>query len=315
MGFLESIGSGLANVAGGVVSNLINQNQQENEATRNQSNFNITQDNFLRNMQIRSADAKAAGLHPLYAMGAQAPGSAGSQPIVMQDQIGPSLQQAGQNMATSMARSQSPEQKLMDSLEIELRRSQIDETDARTAALNSEALRNMQAGQNGLGVQPESQGFIGPEGQAPNPPGTAMIEKKPAVVTSQMGGREDLVAGLSRAGFELRNMGKGFPAIWPVAEGESPMELWSEMSLYDKAGLINRNIGQFGPQWLDDFWDVMFAGKQVTGKYNTSDMSIKKHKGYLDYKLSPKINDILYGSKKYQSHEGKSIDPKTGRLK
>lgn len=315
MGFFETLAGaaaigGVSTMAGGVVGNLINQNQQENEATRNQSNFNVQMDNTI---QRKVEDAKRAGLHPLYALGANS--SPSSQPITFQDQLGPAISQGGQNLGSAISRMQTGDEKLLAAAQLNVLESQANRDDAQAAYYNSEAMRNMQSGQTGLGVQPEVQGFLGPEGQAPNPPGTAMVERKAAPITSQMKDRQDLIAGRTRGGFELRTMGNNFPMIMPVAEGESPMELWSEMSMYDKAGLINRNMGQFGPQWLDDFWDVMYGGGQAKGKYNTDDMSIKKHKSYLDYKLSPKINQLLYGDeKKYQKREGGSIDPKTGRL-
>lgn len=270
--------TGGSNVAGGVIGNLINQNFQENEATRNQSNFNMTQDNFLRNTQIRVEDAKKAGIHPLYALGANAPGPSGSQPIVMQDQVGQSIAQGGQSVGNIISRQASADDRMKMILENKLLDSQIGETDARKQLLLSEAAKNAQAGQSGLGVQPEATGFIGPEGQAPNPPGTAFIEKKPAGVTSQMEGRQDIIAGLSRGGWEVRNMGKGFPMVMPVAEGESPMELWSEMAWYDKIGLINRNVNEFGTGWFDDFVAVMYLGKDAKNTYDTSKMRVRKSK-------------------------------------
>lgn len=319
MAFFEALGGaaaiqGLTGAAGGVLSNLINQNQQENEATRNQSNFDTQLDSTI---QRRVADAKKAGLHPLYALGVSSAPS--SQPITIQDSIGPSLNQAGQNIGNILGRQGSAADRLKTVLENKLLDSQIGETDARKNLIQAQQAQMNQANQTDLGIRPELQNKIIPEGQAPNPPGTdavGYVEKKPAALTSQMQGREDLIAGRSRGGFELRTMGHNFPMIMPVAEGESPMELWSEMSLYDKAGLINRNMAQFGPQWLDDFWDVMYAGKQAKGKYDTTDMRLKKQKGYLDYKLSPKINQLLYGDeKKYKQREGGRIDPQTGRLK
>lgn len=303
MAFFETLAgaaaiSGGANVAGGVIGNLINQNFQENEATRNQSNFNITQENFENATQIRVADAKKAGLHPLYAMGVNAPGPSGSQPVVLQDQIGPALQQSGQSVGNIMARSASADEKLKMNMEMDLARQQLLESDARIRSIDSEIARNNAAGQTGLGIQPEMGRSIAPEGQAPNAPGHSgegMINKGPAAVTSQMTNRKDIIAGRDRAGFEVRTMGKNFPMIMPVAEGESPMELWSEMAWYDKVGLINRNVNEFGPGWFEDFVNVMYRGKDATGKYDSASLSKRK-------------------MKEYQSIKGMVIDPVSGHL-
>lgn len=259
MGFFETLAGAAApagvSAAGGVISNLINQNSVENEATRNQSNFGIQMDETI---QRRVADAKKAGLHPLYALGASS--SPSSQPIVMQDSIGPALNQAGQNIATNINRQGSADDRLKTVLENKLLDSQIGETDARKNLIIAQQAQMNQVNQTDLGVRPEIRNSLAPEGQAPNPPGTAFVENKPSTVTSSKTGNENVRAGINPM-YEERWMAPGFPIMLPVAEGESPEELLSEMSAGAYAGLLEMNANKYGGNWLRDYTGLRFTGK------------------------------------------------------
>lgn len=87
-----SILSAVANVAGGLLSNR-----------RNESNANKQADLqklFAKNsVQWKVADAKKAGIHPLYALGANTTSYA---PIAINDSLGPALQAAGQDVSRAM---------------------------------------------------------------------------------------------------------------------------------------------------------------------------------------------------------------------
>lgn len=248
-------------LAGGVISNLINQNSVENEATRNQSNFNIQMDETI---QRRVADAKKAGLHPLYALGASS--SPSSQPIVMQDSIGPALNLAGQNIATTINRQGSADDRLKTVLENKLLDSQIGETDARKNLIIAQQAQMNQVNQADLGIQPEIRNLLAPEGQAPNPPGTAFVENRASVQTSAKTGQPHVRAGINPM-YEERWMAPGFPIMLPVAEGESPEELLSEMSAGAYAGLLEMNANKYGGRWLRDFTGLRFAGKAPSQAY------------------------------------------------
>lgn len=268
MGWLEGIISGAGSILGGVTSNLINQNQQENEATRNQSNFDIQQDNFLRNAQIRSEDAKKAGLHPLYALGGNAAQPSGSIPIVMQDSVGGSLNQAGQNLSSAMARTASGDDRIKTNLEIQLMKHQITESDARAQMYLSEAAKNNQAGVQGLGIQPETSGLGAPEGQAPMNLSTGIIDVRPSPQLSTKKGWSDTIAGTGSV-HEERMLYPGFPMQVPRLEGESLEEILSEMSPGAFMGMLMQNSNLYGGNWLNEFIDYRYYGKTPTGKYKS----------------------------------------------
>lgn len=312
MGFFETLAgaaaiSGGSNVAGGIIGNLINQNFQENEATRNQSNFNITQDNFERNAQIRVADAKKAGLHPLYAMGANAPGPSGSQPVVLDDRMGPALMNAGQNVANILSRSDSADDKLLKSLQLDLLESQIAETDARAGYYGSEAMRNMQSGQSGLGIQPEYQNSIAPEGQAPNAPGFSnegMINLKAPDVMSSKQNAPGFIAGKNDYYQEWR-LRDGFYLPLPRSEDEGPEETIQNMSLPAWNGLLDQGQRLYGGNWKREMQDWRYKGIEPKGYYlSVSELGPRPGnryesagKGYYRQALDREVEKITKGIK------------------
>lgn len=91
----------------------------------------------------RVEDAKAAGIHPLAALGMQAmpysPVLAGHD-----NAMGEALADAGQNVGRAVAAQMTPDQRKMQALGLVAAEKQLEEADARILALKSEAARNMQ---------------------------------------------------------------------------------------------------------------------------------------------------------------------------
>lgn len=124
----------------------------------------------------RVEDAKAAGLHPLYALGAQIPSFS---PV--HSEAPAQLAEMGQNIGRAVQATQTAAERQRSQLELELLKSQVDESKERIAA--SMAARNAQAATqtSGLGVDsgldpfppvPEGVHIIG---QHVNKPGTSYI--------------------------------------------------------------------------------------------------------------------------------------------
>lgn len=91
-----------------------------------------------KGIQWRVADAKKAGLHPLYALGAQVPAFS---PV--QDATGSALAAMGQDISRSRKATLSPsEQQLLD-LQIAQAQAGLDRTYAETALLQSERLKTV----------------------------------------------------------------------------------------------------------------------------------------------------------------------------
>lgn len=255
------IGGG-SSIAGGIISNLINQNQQENEATRNQVNFNTQMDETI---QRRVADAKKAGLHPLYALGANAAPS--SQPIIMQDSIGGSLNQAGQNISSALVRSGSQDDKIRTDLELSLLKHNIEKVSAETSLLHSEAAKLNQAALAGGGNNREMMNSRAPEGQSPmNLANVGNIMENPVPHPSSKEGHPELLAGIGETQ-EERWYGDVLPMIVPRLEGESLEEIWSEMSPGAFAGYIQLNQNKYGGRWWKDFVNLRYRGQQPSQNY------------------------------------------------
>lgn len=88
----------------------------------------------------RVADAKAAGLHPLYALGAQTPSFT---PMVIPDSMGPAISEAGQAIGRAVAATSAPKLSELDQANLALLKLQMAETDARIGYINSETQRNI----------------------------------------------------------------------------------------------------------------------------------------------------------------------------
>ncbi|AFS65319.1 putative DNA pilot protein [Dragonfly-associated microphage 1] len=99
----------------------------------------------------RVEDAKAAGLHPLYALGAQTPSFS---PVMYQDAVGDAVARGGQNIGNAVMRAMDSKQREAQELSLELLRSQIRETDARGLALLSEAARGRQGANEAAPMPP-----------------------------------------------------------------------------------------------------------------------------------------------------------------
>lgn len=315
-----------AGVGGGIIGNLINQNQVENEQTRNQSNWQVQMDESI---QRRVADAKKAGIHPLYALGMGVAPS--SQPIVMNDSLGPSMQQAGQSISSALARNQSVQDKVTQDLTDNLIRAQTRQADAQAMLTDSERMRNIQAGQNALGPQKSAPNL--PNGQVPNPPGFIgpiqdVIDVKGSPVISGSSQAPGFISGTNDFYQEWR-IRPGFYLPLARSEDEGPEETIQNMDYGPWIGLLNQGQEMYGGNWAQETSDWRYKGIPPKGHYLSVHEQGPREKsnydtrrgllrGMLDRKKENMIkglNEWLYKGKKFESHKGKSIDPSTGRLK
>lgn len=86
----------------------------------------------------RVSDAKAAGLHPLAALGMQ---PSQFSPVVIPDSMGPAISEAGQSIGRAVQATAAPKLTELDQLNKQLILSQIAETDARAEAIRSDNAR------------------------------------------------------------------------------------------------------------------------------------------------------------------------------
>lgn len=271
--------AGGASIAGGLISA---------EANKDIANMGYQQqrDAMLHGIQYRVEDAKRAGIHPLYALGA--PGF-NINPIAIQDTLGPSIINAGQSLGNAITRLETQDDRRKKVLDTALVMSQLSESDARRQMYLSEAQKNAQAsGVGGLGIQSEGKPStmpLGLESQAPNPTGVGIIDVKPQSVVTTKAGRPDVTAGINPT-HEERMIAPGFPMLVPRLEGESLEEILSEMSYPAFAGLMLRNAEKYGKSWLEDYLKLRYLGQEPKNKYPT----ILEFQGKRGFKLGKEVD-------------------------
>lgn len=212
-------------------------------------------------IQWRMEDAKAAGIHPLAAMGMM-PTTA--HPMVIGDVSGESFSRAGQGLANAVARSTSQDERKAADLNNELLQANIDLTHTQRAKIASDMALEHAARTSatpGLGIQPQpwTMPFPDSQGTAGNPMAGTISLQAPPVMTNAPGDPSTM-AGIN-PGAELMEMPFGKMYL-PSGKGqESPLELWSQMPAYEKWGWIMYNRQVQGRSWMNDFLAFSIAGK------------------------------------------------------
>lgn len=124
--------AGFGDIFGGIIGaagNLIGMDQQRrNQQELNQQNFNNAIYMDTHHIQDVVADAKAAGINPLAALGVNTP----SAPVAVGSDLATPIAQAGQDIGRAVTSYMTPENKL-DALNAKLIQAKIDNTNADTA--------------------------------------------------------------------------------------------------------------------------------------------------------------------------------------
>lgn len=218
-------------------------------------------------IQWRVDDARKAGLHPLFALGANVATSGGN-PQFIGDPLGPSIAEAGQDISNALVRTQTADQRMKNQLDLALQAKSIEETDARTQYIRAQqrALEQASAASPaGMGLQAEP--YSGIVGQAINQPGMGYVNVTPQEQKSSHVGDVSTVAGYHPY-FQDYALAEGrLPFRGPASMGEHPEEVLSEMSLGAYIGLLRQNERLFGPQWTRDFLGWRYGGITPSGDY------------------------------------------------
>jgi len=246
-----------ASIGGGAISNQYNRSMATEAAD--------LQRQFAQNaIQWRVEDAKKAGIHPLYALGAN---TVSYQPTVIGDALGEGVRQAGQHISQTFERPTSDLEKQKHQMDMAMAAASLGESDARRQYYLSMAAKERQQDQiTGLGLHQEGAANTGVEGQTANPPGMGVYNLKAAEVVTTKKGRPDMSAGTNPA-YEERYVDKSLPMIMPRAEGDSPEEILDGMSWPAYVGLMLRNAREYGPGWLEEFVNSRYFGKRAAGRY------------------------------------------------
>lgn len=245
------------------------------------------QKEFAQNgIRWRVEDAKAAGLHPLFALGGG--GAAFSPPptIVTNDGMGEAIANAGQAIGNAVSRQETPEQKIAKDLLIKESQARISKDDAQAAYYWSLAMREYQQdqGQPGFpsllgnvagGLRPggSSEGITIPARLQYAPGNADAITLKPNEVVSNVTGQPWMAPGKKpmwdRADFGLPGLRNR-----AIPRTDDFWETWGELSWYDKAAIIAASmyLGDGTPRMpaakVPDPWQVF--GGHTNYRYGVS---------------------------------------------
>lgn len=234
------IDAGMA-VAGGAYSNRQNEKAAD-RAYRQQKEF------AQMGIRWRVEDAKAAGLHPLYALGAQ---PLQFSPTFAMDSVGPAIQQAGQSISRAVGAQANSLERQAQLLSLKLLESQIGETDARKLLARAEAWRALNESKNPA-FPPVNMPESALIGEAASTIGGAELTA-PKVNMSRPGSSGGIVAGPANPSLREYALPDGFKIMLPDASslGEALEPLSESWAL--AYGVYRENARVYGDKWTREF--------------------------------------------------------------
>lgn len=267
------IGAGLG-LLGGYLGSQANEGMSERAI-----NY---QREFAQNaIQWRVADAKAAGIHPLYAIGAP---QMSVSPMFFPDQLGPAIREAGQDIGNVIEQQSTVKDKLVTALQLDILQSEAAKKKAEAGIMVETEMqmyqqRNNQV-QSGLGIHNETE-QVNPMGQVPAVRGTEIPGSTMGTVgefgwyNRKAGDRVSPSA--ANPGWESKaapayqewEVFPGFYFTTPATQGESYQELLNEMSYLDRWSLIQQNARMYGGSWFHDYMNWYLFGEKPTNKYRS----------------------------------------------
>lgn len=238
--------SGALSLIGGRKS----QNFQEDQSRANTA---LQKEFAQHGVRWRVEDAKAAGLHPLYALGAQLPTFS---PTFSMDAMGPAIAQAGQDIGRAVSSIQTKAERTAAGLQLKALEKSIEESDARIGLLRSEAARNAQM----VGPQTfpmaesssPSNGLI-PEALLPfHNQGYVESQGTPALTTRVQDSA--LTAGFNPMWSEYE-VAEGRRMVLPSSSSGGASEGLESIteSLPVMLMVYNENVARYGQEWGDWF--------------------------------------------------------------
>lgn len=224
MGLADAFGSVLPSVA-----DLYFQKRGLDEQKETQDRNEALQREFATHgIRWRVEDAKAAGLHPLFALGASVPQYSPATAIDFSG-MSNSLHTMGQNVSRAARASMTPEERTMLDLNMQEVRSRIRENDARAAAIESQMARDAMNDARNARPIPLSSSTVRPSAARARelrlPPGSMRTSETESAQTVQ-DEYGDIVENLYGASRLLNDLGMNF---FDALEKRNPW--W--MNIYD----------------------------------------------------------------------------------
>lgn len=245
----SSIGGGLLSASGSKKSQ--------------KKNIHWQREQLQKGIQYRVADAKAAGIHPLYALGANI-----QSPSPIQtggDELGNAVQDMGQGIAQITNRYQMPSEKAMQVANVRVLESEAKKNDAMAQFYSSQAMNPQASSAPAATLTTDAAGNIQPPGlhlpgqvtfKAPD-----VISTNPADI-SQSAGRNP--------GYMKVDLDPKMPMQVPYTQ-EGLGEALENLGPIREPGNAMKNANQYGDlryQWLKDYYQLMFLGTPPSRDWN-----------------------------------------------
>lgn len=196
----------------------------------------------------RVEDAKAAGLHPLYATGAMGASYTPGTVVGGGGSGSNRFQQAGQDISRAVQAQQTPEERALHAATLKTMEAAAARDFAQASYWTSEAARKGQSAgvAAAFPVRDASRGLEAVD--------IDKVQAAPDQMISPRAGQPDITAGRGHSGWREYNLG-AFRMLAPVNE-----EGWSEglesMPISMWPQFLKRNMEQYGRQWLADFLGI-----------------------------------------------------------
>lgn len=245
-----AIAGGLIGAAGSLLGGLFGSSSASRAAKANVA----FQKQFAQHgIRWRVEDAKAAGLHPLFALGAS---TQSFSPVFSESPLGASLADAGQNIGRAVAAQQTVEERMAARLALMEIQSRIRENDARAGLLEYELASKMSPQ-----LPPPFPDGVMPEGGARSSPlqGTVNLtptqlpttrKDDPSTMTGVPGIWREFDLGGQKVVLPGGSQGDAAEVLETL--GESPMLMWM---------VYNENKRRYGKTWADKFLNRFFFGE------------------------------------------------------
>lgn len=239
-----AIVGGAIGAAGSLLGGSMSARVQKQQAEKDRA---MQREFAQQGIRWRVEDAKAAGLHPLYALGAQTMGYAPS--YVGEDPMGRAVAEAGQSIGNAVARTLSPLEAKSAQLDLEWKKAQIKRTEMETYLDGIRAAEIGRSLQGARGAPGYVESSVVPEGQQPMALSQGAVDVQAVPRASNAPGKlwseSGYIPGMSLVKFPdfdmyLPSSGLGGES-WTEVMENVPMVLWP--------GLIEFNRKIFGESW------------------------------------------------------------------
>lgn len=224
---------------------------------------------FAQNgIRWRTEDAKAAGLHPLFALGGSGATFTPSAATINFDNggahLGRGLSEAGQNLGRAVAAQQTPDQRALAAAQLKALEANAERDFAQASYWRSETARREQGASNPaqpFGNDTVTDAYSAPVNVSPvtvdgrgariasHPLYQDAVKLKADEMTSRAAGVPGMTAGRDHPGMREFEFPGGFKAVLPTTDGGSVPE---EIDVSMLPVIIGANIERFGARWFGD---------------------------------------------------------------